>query len=452
MALCFPKFNLWPLAWVALIPLFVDIYKKKTAREAAVSGFVFGLVFFSINLFWINTLIEFGGPFVPLGWILLVVDESLYVAAACYLISFSKRLNLLILALVWVGIEYLRSLGPFGITAGTIGYSQASFLPIAQLASFSMVYGVSFLVVLVNAVLARFYLARKNYFELLLVAILFLSAFFWGSSQIPGQEANRPLPAEASAKAGNHLTIITLVQGAIPQNRKLDYRYNAENFKIHLDLTNQALKDKPDIIIWPETVVFTYLLTDPPFRKQTEELARRSKAYLLIGTPFIDASDQIYNSIVAFSPSGEVISRYDKQRLVAFGEYLPFRPLLYPILRMTNMYQEDFDPNPHTSYLVLGGRKVAAAVCFESTFVDLLKKQAPGAAFLLTVTNDAWFGTSSAAEQHFQDGVFRAIENRKYFIQAANTGISGLIDPYGRIVKRTKPNERTALTFKISLP
>jgi apolipoprotein N-acyltransferase len=116
------------------------------------------------------------------------------------------------------------------------------------------------------------------------------------------------------------------------------------------------------------------------------------------------------------------------------------------------MYQEDFDPNPRTSYLILDGRKIGAAVCFESTFVDLLKKQAPGAAFLLTVTNDAWFGTSSAAEQHFQDGVFRAIENRKYFIQAANTGISGVIDPYGRIVKRTKINERCPLTFKIPLP
>jgi apolipoprotein N-acyltransferase len=446
LALCFPKFNLWPLAFMALVPLFIEIYRKKTPREAAVMGFVFGLVFFGINLFWINTLIEFGGPFVPLGWLLLVLGESLYVALACYLIKksslFIVNCSLLIVPVFWVLFEWLRSLGPFGITAGTIGYSQANFLPIAQLASFSTVYGVSFLIVLTNAVLARFFITRKNYPELLLVLILFLSAFFWGQAIIPNNRFT-----------GSPDTLtISLVQGAIPQNRKLDYRYNAENFKVHLDLTQKALKEKPDIIIWPETVVFTYLLTDPPYRRQAEELARKAKAYLLIGTPFIDASDKIYNSIVAFSPSGEVVSRYDKQRLVAFGEYLPFRPLLYPILKLTNMYQEDFDPNPHASSLLLGKIKIGAAVCFESTFVDLLKKQAPGAAFLLTVTNDAWFKTSSAADQHFSDGVFRAIENRKYFIQAANTGISGVIDPFGRIVQRTKINERGYLTFKIPLP
>ncbi|MBI5699605.1 apolipoprotein N-acyltransferase [Candidatus Saganbacteria bacterium] len=441
LALCFPKFNLWPLAFVALVPLLVEIQQKKTPREAAVSGFVFGLVFFGINLFWVNTLIPYGGPFVPLGWLLLAAGEALFVALACYLIRrINSRLNFS--ALVWVGIEYLRSLGIFGITAGTIGYTQAHFLPIAQLASFSTVYGVSFLVVLVNIVLARFYLTRKNHLELFLVLIIFISAFFWGSSQIPDNRI-----------AGSPDTLtITLVQGAIPQERKLDHRYNAENFKIHLDLTRQALKEKPDIIIWPETVVFTYILNDPPYRKAMEDLAREAKAYILTGTPFYDRSGNIYNSIVAFSPSGEVVSRYDKQHLVAFGEYLPFRPLLYPILRSTNMFQADFTPNSRTSSLILGQKKIASAICFESTFSDLLRKQAPGAAFLLTITNDAWFNDSAAPYQHFENGVFRAIENRKYFIQCANTGISGVIDPYGRVIKRTKVFERGSLTFKIPLP
>lgn len=447
LALCFPKFNLWPLAFIALVPLFVEIEKKETPRSAAVSGFIFGLVFFGINLFWVNTLIPYGGPFVPLGWLLLAAGESLFVAAACYLIKrFSFvicNLSFVIYPVVWVSIEWLRSLGIFGITAGTVGYTQAHFLSIAQIASFSTVYGVSFLVVLINAVLARFYLTRKNYLEMLLVLIIFLSALFWGSSHIPNhQEAYQP----------KGLTTISLIQGSIPQNRKLDHRYNAKNFKIHLDLTRQALKEKPDIIIWPETVVFTYILGDPPYRKAMEELARESKAFILTGTPFYDRSGNIYNSIVAFSLSGEVVSRYDKQRLVAFGEYLPFRPLLYPILKSTNLYQADFNPSPRSSSLLLGKRKVGAGICFESTFTDLLRKQARGADFLLTVTNDAWFNDSAAPYQHFENGIFRAIENRKYFIQCANTGISGVIDPYGRIIKRTKVNERRSLTFKIPLP
>jgi len=174
----------------------------------------------------------------------------------------------------------------------------------------------------------------------------------------------------------------------------------------------------------------------------------------LIGTPYDNQWGKAYNSLIAFSPSGEVIGRYDKQRLVPFGEYLPARFLLYPLLKKTDFFSSDFNCGQSNAQLFdVKGIKIGAVICFESTFIEPLKDRVNrGAKLMLTVTNDAWFGSSSAAYEHLSCGVFRAIENRKYFIQTGNTGFSAVIDPYGRIQAMTGLNERRALTFKIPLP
>lgn len=446
-ALCFPKFNLWFLAWVALVPLFLEIRRKETPRAAAWSGFWFGIVFFGINLFWINTLNEFAPVFAALGWFFLVAGESAFIAAACYLIKYFKAPYLFPFtsSLIWTLFEWLRTLGPFGVSAGDLGYTQAANLPLIQMSSITTVFGVSFLIVLVNAVIAD--IINKRKFILGFLVVLLISGFhLWGLSQIP----QSPVPSPQSLDT---LTI-SIIQGNIPQKQKMDARYNAENFKIHEDLTRSAFKQKPDIIIWPETTIFSYLLYDPVLLPKVRQLARDSGAYLIIGTPHYDNKGNIFNSVTAFSPSGEVIGRYDKQRLVPFGEYLPFRFISYPILKITRLFYEDFDFGPKEAKLLdLNKLKIGAVICFESTFTDLLRDRVRrGADLLLTVTNDAWFYDSSAPYEHFNCGIFRAIENRKYFIQAANTGFSGLIDPYGRIVARTGLNERGTLTFKIPLP
>jgi len=447
-ALCFPKFNLGFMIWIALVPLFLEIEQKKTSREAALSGFLFGLIFFAINLFWINTLNEFAPVFATLGWLALVIGQSLFIAAAFSLI---KKLQLVITPIIWVFVEWLRTLGPFGISAGGLGYTQAGNLPLIQIASYTTVFGVSFLIVLVNAVIAKIIhnlqkpaMEPRGLLAGSVVLLITLSIYFWGLSQIP----KSPDPSSL-----NPLTI-SIIQGNIPQKMKLSYRYNAEVFNIHEDLTRSVFKQKPDLIIWPETTIFSYLLHDPVFLPRIKELAKESGAYLIVGTPQYDDKGNIFNSVVAFSPAGEVVGRYDKQRLVPFGEYLPLRPLFYPILKATNLFYEDFDFGPDTARLLdLPGLKIGAVVCFESTFLEPLRDRVrSGARLLLTVTNDAWFGDSSALPEHLNCGVFRAVENRRYFIQAGNTGISAVIDPYGRILHRTAVNGRGALTFQIPHP
>jgi len=448
-ALCFPRFNLFLLAWVCLIPLFIEINKKEHPKKAALSGFLFGIFFFGQNLLWINTLNEFVPGYTALGYVFLVLYESAFTAAACYLIKYLSinlpAINLLSIPLTWTFFEWIRTLGPFGISAGDIGYSQATITPLIQIASFSTVFGVSFMIVMVNAAIAD---AKRSIWKISAVLIIVFLSCFWGLSQIP-KELKPALNQIGSWPASKVLTF-SLIQGNIPQKIKLDARYNNEIFTIHEDMTRKIISEKPDIIIWPESVVLAYLTSEPSFLKRVVKLAKDSKAFILIGTPFDDGKGKIYNSLIAFSPSGEVIGRYDKRRLVPFGEYLPLRFLLYPILRSTDFFYEDFDFGPEEAQIIeINGIKIGAAICFESTFVDPLRDRGN---LLLTVTNDAWFGSSSAAYEHLNCGIFRAVENRKYFIQTGNTGISAVIDPYGRILARTKLNERTTLTFKVPLP
>jgi apolipoprotein N-acyltransferase len=215
-------------------------------------------------------------------------------------------------------------------------------------------------------------------------------------------------------------------------------------------MTRQAAAaGKPEFIIWPETSVFTYLLHNPVLLPRVKQLARETHAWLIIGTPHYDSLGRAYNSLVSLTPSGELVSVYNKERLVPFGEYLPFRGLLYPLLKGTGYFGSTFNEDPHPATLLAGGKRLAAAICFESTFPDLVKRRAGAKTdFILTVTNDGWFGDSAAPYQHFEAGVFRAVENRQYFVQVGNTGFTGVIDPYGRVLVSSKLNKAQVISFQ----
>ena len=214
-------------------------------------------------------------------------------------------------------------------------------------------------------------------------------------------------------------------------------------------MSRKAALLKPDIIIWPETSVTTYLFDTSSLLSRITSLVAGSNAYYLIGTPFRDKS-KIYNSLVAFSKKGGYIGRYDKQRLVPFGEYLPLRPITYRMLGENPMFAEDYNSDPHPKLLDLGIARVGAVICFESTFPYLVRDLAKkGAQFLLVVTNDAWFFDSAAPYQHIQSAQVRAVENGMYVVQAANTGVSAIIDPLGRVIKRSNVGEAAVLQGRI---
>lgn len=443
LALAFPKFNLYWLAWVALVPFFVALARTRNWKESMLCGFSFGIFFFGIHLFWVTTLFRFVEGWIILGWIALTLYQTLFIllfVTILYFIGNPKRVTYAVfVALLWTTVEWLRACGPFGVTGGDVGYSQAQMLPLIQIASLTSVYGVSFLVVLFNASALQFLMDKRKWLALALSLVLIIGCYGYGSL-VMGQETG-----------GGGRVKLGLLQPNIDQKHKLNPSMVQPVFDVHEEMTRQAMKEKPDIIIWPETAIFSYILHDPPLLRRMQKLARGSKAWLIFGTPHY-VRDKAYNSIVSMSPTGKVVSRYDKQQLVPFGEYLPFRKILYPFLKGIGYYEAEFSSNPHPELIKAKDLKIAAAVCFESTFPDLIRKRAKkDSDFILLVTNDAWFGDSSALYLHLDSGIFRAIENRKYFIQVGNTGLTAVVDPYGRILKKTKVNQREVVTFELPI-
>jgi apolipoprotein N-acyltransferase len=449
LALAFPKAGLWWLAWVALVPFFIALYRAKKWSEACQFGFCFGLVFFGIELFWVMSLFRFVGLWIIPGWICLVLFETLFImlfAGAFFAVIYKLRAGdyicpPVLAAILWTGMEWLRAWGPFGVTVGDVGYSQATFLPFIQIAASISVYGISLLVVLANTALAGWLRSPKRWLPVLLAVTLVLMAILYGNLAL-----GNPPRSSRSIK-------LSLIQSNVDQMERMNPRNAAGIFEKHENLTRRAIADKPDIIVWPETAVPNYLLYDPVYLPRIKELAGEAKAWLIIGTPHYDSSGKIYNSMVSISPAGEIVSRYDKQHLVPFGEYLPVRKWLYPLLRSVGYFDNEFSPNPFPAELRAGRIGIAPAICFESILPDLVRARVkPDSAFILTITNDSWFDDSDAPYQHLAAGVFRAIENRKYFVQLGNTGISAVIDPYGRILRRTRMNREEILTFEIPLP
>lgn len=445
LALAFPKFNYTFLAWIALLPLLSAIYFSTGQRQAARLGWTAGIVFFAINLAWIGTLSNYVGFWAYPGYLGLVLFQAVFILLFAYLgkILIHQTASLLSLPLLWIFLEWLRGAGPFGVSAGVVGYSQAEQLVLIQIASLTTVYGVSFLIVLANQTLFEIYksLTDRAWFWLF-AKIGFTLAVFALVLWFGQEELAKPVISPAPNFK------VAIIQPNIDQATKLNPLKVNEVYEAHAALTRLTAPQLPDLIIWPESCILSYLVQNPAYYATFKELTRSVGTCFLVGTPYYHM-DKTYNSIVLFTSLGEAWARYDKVNLVPFGEYLPFRPLLYPLLKGTRFFEGEFSfGGPDQKPLKLDHLKVGPAICFESTLVEPLRQQAQaGADILLTVTNDAWFKDSSAPYAHLNCGVFRAIENRKYFLQCANTGISAVIDPYGRILQRSNLNEKRVLFY-----
>jgi len=438
-ALTFPKWNMVWLAWVSLIPFMVALDRAGSLRRALACGFFFGIAFFGIDLCWVFSLFRFVGWWTVLGWILFVIFQALFILLFVLLVRRIKY-RLILVPACWVVVEYLRAWGPFGVPAGGLGYTQVSFLPLIQIASLVSVYGISFLIVLTNTALAEWWLDRRRW-KLLMAVVVFVGLFVGYGYFILSQPI---MPAE-------RVLSVALIQPNIDQKDKIDASRVSDTFSLQEKMSRFAAGSKPDVIIWPETAVFTYLVQDPVLFPRMQQLAKDTRCWFLCGTPYLQ-DGKAYNTVVALSPSGEIVSYYNKEHLVPFGEYLPFRPMLYPLLKSVGYYDSEF-ASGMPRLLEFAGCRAATGICFESTFPALIKKRVwQGADFILVVTNDAWFGASSAPYFHLNTSILRAVENRKYVVQVGNTGISAVIDPWGRIITQSKLNQREIVFSTILIP
>ncbi len=444
LILIFPAFDFELLAWIAFIPLFVAIQQqdvKNTFWLGWISGVVSGLG----TLYWVTiTMVRYGGlPFwlSVLTLLILVAYLALYMGVFTVLLQFLQRytaIPLIVTApVLWVGLEYLRSFFVIGFPWNSLGYSQYLTPFVTQFADMTGVYGISFLIVLVNAGLYAILLTSSP------SSVKRRTALAIGCCVGLGVGYSLFVLPPSDADGSADTIRVAVVQGNIDQGIKWNYKYRQKIFDTYIHLSEETLDESPDLIVWPETAVPFVLNYDPAFRNRMVEFVRRVKTFVLFGdidfSPVPDKPQQYnsLNSAFLLSPDGNLVGKYDKIHLVPFGEYVPFEDILSFVERITTAIGKVI---PGDTPVVMPHPKapISTIICFEAIFPNLVRKFVDrGAKLLVIITNDAWFDRSSASYQHFAMVTFRAIENRTAIARAANTGISGFIDPYGRIVQQS---------------
>lgn len=463
--LIFPNWNVGMLAWIVLLPLLAAI-DGESLHKTFWTGWVAGCFHFLGTLYWITvTMVLYGGLskfFSAVMLVLLAMYLAIYIGLFCLLLTYFQQHTpfplILTAPVVWVALEYLRSFFFIGFPWNFLGYSQVQFPVITQIADIAGVYDVSFLIVFVNAglyMIALSKISRIMRFKIALAVLL-----------IVGLCAGYGMSCLHTYSSGQkELITVAAIQGNIDQAIKWDRDHRQQIFDTYARLSRMSLAHQPDLIVWPETAVpFVFQYEDLPFtfhdepyyKQQLLQLVHELNVPLLFGgldLVAVPPPEKYYtlNSAFLLSPQGKVLSKYDKIHLVPFGEYVPFENILFFVNRLTTAIGK---VHPGTMYEVMSFNDIplSTVICFEVIFPNLVRKFVDrGARFLTTITNDAWFGKTAASYQHFAMVTFRAIENRVAFARAANTGISGFIDPCGRILANSDIFVEAALVHELPL-
>ncbi|MGH9256530.1 MAG: apolipoprotein N-acyltransferase [Vicinamibacterales bacterium] len=450
LALSFPKFGYPAFAWIALVPLLIalSVGGRQPPLRAFTLGLISGIVYFVGTIYWTGAVLrQFGGVPIPLAllaMLLLALYLALFPALTALimarLIDRAGRRALFLMPAVWVATEYLRGYLFGGFPWVPLGNSQVTVLPVAQLASVLGVYGLSALVAFVSASLAYAVLsvdrARTVGFGAAALAVGVVAA--WGLARI----------ADGSLTREGTPLRIGLMQGNIAQEDKWNPREARRIFTTYIAMTRDAVRRGAEFVIWPESSTPFMFEEDDVGEAAVRDLARELRIPILFGSDQVDRSGdavRLYNAAFLVTPEGETAAVYQKIHLVPFGEYIPFKNLLYFVSPLVERLA-DFAPGTSMTMLPVGSHQVNTAICYEVVYPSLIRGAVlAGSQLLTTITNDGWYGYSSAPYQHFEMASMRAIEEGRYLARAANTGISGIVDPYGRVVQQSAIFEEVGL-------
>ena len=451
--LSFPKFGNGILAWVALIPCFYALRDAKP-WEGFKTGFLTGLVAHIGILYWISyVVVQYGYLPIYVGimaMLLLAAYLSLYTAFFALGVVFLRRRGgtlFLSAPLLWTILEFGRSHLITGFPWENLAYSQYLYVNIIQIADITGIYGISFAVVMVNAVLYNLWSLRfRKMYLLSEIAIAFAAiAAIAGYGHFRTAEIRESVQKKSSVE-------VALVQGNIDQNIKWNDRYQLKTLDIYRSLTLRSIPAEGGLIVWPETAAPFYFEGSNPLRAVLVDLVQASGRRLLFGSPRYDevgGNASYANSAYMLQPDGIVAGRYDKVHLVPYGEYVPLRRF-FPFIGKLVAGVGDFRSGAGFNPIESDGHRIGVMICYEAIFPesarDYKRKKAD---LLVNITNDAWFEKSSAPFQHLSMTVFRAVETRLYLVRAANTGISAIIDPTGKILSQTGLFERTVLKGEV---
>jgi len=435
------------LAWFAFLPLLAALDSRVRAgaslRSLFALGYAFGLAFYLIGMHWIALLspVAITVPWLKYpAWILAAAYLALFAGLATLLAGvLARRVPLaLVFPCAFLAIEELRASGELGFPWFQPGYTQHDYPRLIQMASLGSVSLVTLWLLSLNVLIWRALSGSSRWRAALGALLLLLLPWFWGQ---------RVLDAAPKGEG----PVVALVQGNIPGEIKWSGNHQGEILKTFLDLSQRAAaaEPRPALIVWPETATGSYL------RKQLDQAIALSAFVSRTGVPVFsgyadygvraDGRVHQYNAAGLFLPDGSVVPVYAKRHLVPFGERMPFEWLV-PGLAGLQLGQAEWTPGDSTVHFPSAAGPFTCLVCFESIFPDLARGDVrSGGRWLVNITNDEWFGNSAALYQHAAMASFRAVENHVPLARCANTGLTMMIDAYGRVRSRAPVFQETVL-------
>lgn len=438
LAASFPNLEIAALAWVGFVPILLAA-RGLPLRGAFAVGWIGGLAFYLATVYWVAvTIVRYTAVPLPVAVATLVLMCSvlaLYHGAFVAGLAWFDRRRLPTIWLapaLWVTLEWLRSWLFIGFPWASLGYSQYRYHDLVQVAEVTGVYGISAVIVFFNVVATAVAAERGRHSRRLLPALIVTTVLVAG---LPIGGRLRATSVAARPPAGT--LRVALVQGNIEQDHKWDPAYQDATVERYRSLTIAAGAEAPDLVVWPETATPFFFQDQGRYRQGVLELAGEVDAYLLFGSPayrrVASGAFEELNRAYLVSPAGREVDSYDKMQLVPFGEYVPFRRVLFFVDQIVHAVGTVV-PGVVPTVFEMPGARFGVLVCYEGIFPALTRRFVHGGAdFLVNVTNDAWYGRTSAPRQHLAHATLRAVENRVPLVRAANTGISAVIEPDGRI-------------------
>ncbi len=418
------------LVWFALVPLLLAD-REYTGPRNFFLGYLQGVVFYSLLLYWVTGITEMALPARYGAYLALVLYLALYHGLFNLLRHrFAESgLGLVILPALWIALEYLRGIIFSGFTWGMLGYSLYHFRGLLELATLGGVYAVSFLVVSGNVLLgAVFDLRGKGAWRrplglaALLVAMLALPRWI----PDPAIDTGRPID-------------VGMLQGNVDQGVKWSPQFKNENFVLYCEL--QKACRGCDLVVWPEAAATCYFSREPYFGDRVRQCISDSGCWTVVGAPRLKEGKGRwlnYNAALLFRPGRGIVDEYYKMHLVPFGEYVPLAGLLPFGAVAADLGAGDFDAGREAKVFKIPAGSFSASICYEVSFPGLIRRFGKsGAEFMVNLTNDGWYGRSAMPYQHVLFCVMRAVENGVYLVRSANSGISCIISPNGKILKPT---------------
>lgn len=447
LALSFPNYNIWPLAWIAVALLVLASFRARPAASP-LYGLLHGLVFYPLSVPWIDVVMQqYGnvGPWTAAGILaLMAIAGGIICAAFSLAVALASRksaaLACALAPFLWVTLEFARTHLPIiGFPWNLTGYAASGNLPLAQLTTITGIYGLSFMIAAWGALLAFAILSgRQRAWKALLV--------FTGVLVLVAVGGRYFIPRDATPRHVAHLVQTDFAQSySYPVGWMTEHASDLDQLD---EISVDSARRNPGLIVWPE-VPAPFSLQDPAFSSRAQRIARDSGSDFLVGVEDEKRGPQgnweASNSAVLLGPSGERLFTYDKMHLVPFGEYVPLRPWLGFTGKLTADIG-DFTPGATYSIGQIPGGRFGVFICYEAVFPNEVRRFTKrGAQLLINISNDGWFGRSAAPAQHLMMARMRAVESRRWLLRDTNNGFTVDVDPYGRIVARLATDVRGEL-------